>query len=278
MDAPSIELELRRALAQGDRRRAASLLVEHYAADVLACCRAMLRDRTLAEDLAQDTFGRAIAGLAEFRGESSPRTWLLSIARNGCLDVMRRRRASPIDEAEAEPDEHAAPAPAAIDQLLRREDVERALAPLGETERALVVLHYGHGVGYVELAQAFALREGAVRMRMSRAVDKMREALAEPETYETFAAARPALGAPAAAAVPPRIPEAPAAPSRARAVWPFGGSKPPVPAAPPVPVVPRAPVPASPRAAAAITAPASLLRELVSPALHARLTALVATA
>src|SRR5262249_5111692 len=118
-------------------------MVEHYAADVLACCRAMLRDRTLAEDLAQGTFGRAIAALPPCRGESSPRTWLLSIARNGCLDFLRRRQASPIDEGDAEPDAHAAPAPAVIDQLVGRQDVERALGPLGETERALVVLHYG---------------------------------------------------------------------------------------------------------------------------------------
>lgn len=267
MDAPSIELELRQALARDDRKRAAHLLVEHYAADVLAVCRAMLRDRTLAEDLAQDTFGRAIAGLAEFRGESSPRTWLLSIARNGCLDVMRRRRASPIDEDDAEPDEHAAPAPAAIDQLLRREDIERALTPLGETERALVVLHYGHGVGYVELAQAFALGEGAVRMRMSRAVDKMRAALTEPRPAGRF---RSGLGAPAPAAQPPPV----AAPKRA-ALWPFGAAKP-APQAPASPPIPRAA--AAPEMPMQAATPAPMLRELVSPELHARLSALVAAA
>lgn len=214
MDAPSIELALRHSLERGDRRATATLLVTHYGDDVFAVCRAMLRDRALAEDLAQETFGRAFAQLATFRGESSLRTWLLSIARNACLDVLRRRRASPIDEGELEPDEHAAAAPAAIDQLVGRQDVERALAPLSENERAMVVLHYGHGVGYPELAQAFALREGSVRMRMSRAVEKMRAALAEPSLgarLGTMAAPAPMAAAPAPARARAAIPSAPGA-------------------------------------------------------------------
>ena len=240
MDAPSIELELRQALARNDRRRAAHLLVEHYAGDVLACCRAMVRDRTLAEDLAQDTFSRAIAGLAAFRGESSPRTWLLSIARNGCLDFLRRRRASPIDEGDAEPDAHATAAPAVIDQLVSRQNAEIALAPLGETERALVVLHYGHGVGYAELAEAFSLREGAVRMRMSRAVEKMKSALAASGPLGARSAVPRAVGL---GAPPPT--------ARARAA---------------------APAPQAPRT------PTSPLREAASPSLRARLDALVLAA
>lgn len=204
MDAPSIDLQLKTALSAGDRRRAAGLLVEHYADDVFAVCRAMLRDRTLAEDLAQETFTRAIAALATFRGESSPRTWLLSIARNGCLDVLRSRRASPVDDFDHEPDAHLADAPAAIDLLVRRDDVERALAPLSETERALVVLHYGHGVGYAELADSFQLREGALRMRMSRAVDKMRSALAQSDALMAGSLASPALAPRAAASAAPQ--------------------------------------------------------------------------
>ncbi|MFO0686120.1 MAG: sigma-70 family RNA polymerase sigma factor [Sandaracinus sp.] len=295
MDAPSIDLALRHALGSGDTKLAARLLVEHYADDVYATCRAMLRDRTLAEDLAQETFGRAIVALATFRGESSPRTWLLSIARNGCLDVLRRRNASPIDDtSEAEPDAHAASVPLALDTMMSREDLERALAPLGETERAIVVLHFGHGVGYPELAQAFSLKEGAVRMRMSRAVEKMRAALAAPEVAHevSFAAPRRAVPqAPAAAPapyVPPPSGAAPPAPASAgappaqdappkRGWWPFGRER--VPSGGP-PSVPQAPA-ARARASAApsiVTRPASPLRDSAPDTLRARLLALVASA
>ena len=96
---------------------------------------------------------------------------------------------------------------------MSRQNAEVALAPWGETERALVVLHCGHGVGYAELAEAFSLREGAVRMRMSRAVEKTKDALMASDGVlaEESAPSRRGFGAPPAAARAP-------APARARAI------------------------------------------------------------
>jgi RNA polymerase sigma-70 factor (ECF subfamily) len=178
--APTPSAELARLIARGDRRRAAALLVHEHAPAVFALCRAMVRDARLAEDLSQDAFARAFGALDGFRAEASPRTWLLAIARNRCIDhLLRARRAPWADGDDGEPDDHAADEPPPFDLLSRREDAERAMAVLGESERALVVLHFGHGVGYPELADSFGLRQGAVRMRISRALAKMREALRE---------------------------------------------------------------------------------------------------
>lgn len=178
MDAPNLDLELDRLIRAGDRRRAAALLVEHLASDVYALCRAMVRDATLAEDLSQDAFGRALASLDTFRGESSARTWVLRIARNRCLDHLRAARRAPLDGGGHDVDAHASDAPPVLDVLVGHEDARRALDALGENERALVVLHLAQGVGYPELADAFGLKEGAVRMRVSRALARMREAIA----------------------------------------------------------------------------------------------------
>jgi len=172
-------------------------LVRMYAADVFALCRAMVRDTQLAEDLAQDTFARAFAALAGYRAEASPRTWLLKIARNACLDHIARVKRAPWGrDPDPDPDDHVMEQPAPYDLLANRDDAERAMGVLGETERALVVLHYGHGVGYPELADSFGLAQGAVRMRMSRALAKMRGALAVVEEAE--AAMDMARSAPAA--------------------------------------------------------------------------------
>ena len=178
--------ELTQLIAHGDRRRAASLLVRDHAPAVLALCRAMVRDPRLAEDLSQDAFARAFGALDGFRGEASPRTWLLRIARNRCLDHLDHARRAPwgAGEPNTEPDGHAADVPPPYDLLARREDAARAMAALAEPERALVVLHFGHGVGYSELADAFGLREGAVRMRISRALARMRAALAPDRAAE----------------------------------------------------------------------------------------------
>ncbi|HWO26956.1 MAG TPA: sigma-70 family RNA polymerase sigma factor [Kofleriaceae bacterium] len=176
--AAATHAELARLIARGDRRRAASLLVRDHAPAVLSLCRAMVRDPRLAEDLSQDAFTRAFGALDGFRGEASPRTWLLRIARNRCLDHLDHARRAPwADHADPEPDDHAADEPPPYDLLARREDAEQAMSVLGESERALVVLHFGHGVGYPELADSFGLREGAVRMRISRALARMRGAL-----------------------------------------------------------------------------------------------------
>lgn len=243
MDALSIDHQVAQALAQGDVRRAAQLLVLHHADAVYATCRALLRDATLAEDLSQEAFVRAIAALPTFRGDAQSRTWLLSIARNLCLDHLRRQK-GPIDErVELDVEGHESETPPPFDLLVRRGDVERGLSVLSETERAIVVLHHAHGVSYAELAGSFNLAEGTVRMRMSRALTKMRDAVEPPITA--------ALGAPLApreleldeAATTPRKSEGIFERLRRAAV---GPPKQPAPAAPP----PAAPVPRAPGAAA----------------------------
>lgn len=185
--APATHTELAHLISCGDRRRAAALLVRDHAPAVFSLCRAMVRDDLLAEDLSQDVFARAFGALEGFRGEASPRTWLLRIARNRCLDHLERARRAPWGSAGGpgaggtssggDPDDYPADDDPPHDLLARREDAERAMAVLAENERALVVLHFGHGVGYPELADSFGLREGAVRMRISRALGRMRAAL-----------------------------------------------------------------------------------------------------
>src|ERR1700722_9197185 len=103
-------------IERGELRRAASSLVVAYGSDVLSTCIAMVRDRAAAEDVTQEVFGDAVRALATFRGESSPRTWLLSIARNRCIDYLRARKRDPwgraggaggaLDEREADPGAH----------------------------------------------------------------------------------------------------------------------------------------------------------------------------
>jgi RNA polymerase sigma-70 factor (ECF subfamily) len=220
MDAPNIELQVANALAAGDHRGAATMLVRLYASDVYALCRAMVRDTTLAEDLSQDVFGRAFAALDGFRNESSIRTWLLRIARNRCLDHIAQTKRDPFDaHDDNDIDDHPAPVQLAPEILANREDAQRALGAVTESERALVVLHFGHGVGYPELAEAFGLKEGTLRMRISRAVAKMREAIAPEGVPPAAPLAAPFIvpRSPLAAPVPSSAYKAPVVGSASRA-------------------------------------------------------------
>lgn len=173
--------ELAAYLQAGDLRGAGTWLVERHAHEVVGLCRAMVHDAHLAEDLAQEVFGRAFTGLSGFRGEASPRTWLLTIARNRCIDHLRAAQRDPWRGAPADtgddPDLHPDDRPLAHDLIARRAEVASALRQLTEGERALVVLRFRHGLEYGELALVFGLKEGTVRMRMSRALSRMRRAL-----------------------------------------------------------------------------------------------------
>jgi|GEM_PF-571337 len=245
-------------LDAGDVRGAAAWLVRGYSRDVYQLCASFSRES--AEDLAQDVFGKAFANLAGFRRDASPRTWLLRIARNHCVDHVRAaRRDLREPSGEAEPDDYtdeSAALPA--DLLSRRGEVEQALAELSDSDRALVVLRFRNGFGYDELADVFGVRQGTVRMRLSRALGRMRSALVEPpvaaaaelaavasldadadSTAETFGGApagelRPgaAMPAPVAAA---SLPPAPEPPSRSAGLLSRFRKRPrpPMPAAPP---------------------------------------------
>ncbi len=277
MDAPpDRDTAILRHVMEGDVRAAGTLLVHGHADEVYAMCRAMLRDGTLAEDVSQDVFVRAFKALPAFRGEASVRTWILRITRNRCIDELRARKREPRDEPD-EPDAQPAPEPSIADLVERRQDVRAGLEALGETERALVVLRFGHGLGYPELADAFDLAQGAVRMRLSRAVAKMRAAIEAPAAMSEAAFD---LGAPA-----PRSMGAPEAPARRRRGWlPWrrqetadeaAGPPParPAPAAPGAPPPPAA-APARASIAAAGGAPPSPFASPAPSGLRARLASL----
>lgn len=256
MDALAPGFELSTLVAAGDLRRAGEWLVARHARDVISLCRSMLRERELAEDVAQDVFAQAFTHLRGYRGEASPRTWLLAIARNRCIDQLRRSQREPWDDAGegGEPDEHADDAPLPAELLVRRDDVDAALSELAEGERALIVLRFRLGLEYPELALVFGLREGTVRMRLSRALAKMRDRLELRDqvvgapSYELDEAVMPAARGRAAGSaahlLPPPAPAAFASPEEAAgsdaptgAPVPLAGAPLPPTGAPPPPIM-----------------------------------------
>jgi RNA polymerase sigma-70 factor (ECF subfamily) len=212
-------------VARGDLRRAGAWLVYRFSDEVFGLCAAMVRDRSAAEDLAQDVFGQAFASLGRLRGEASARTWILTIARNHCIDHLRALDRDPWRGADpdGEPDAQPVDAPLPADLLADRAAVEDALAALAEGERALVMLRFRHGLEYAELAAALGLREGAVRVSLSRALAKMRQQLlatAAPAASTTRARTPPSAAAPRGASSAEQSPASPA-PSARRASGPL---------------------------------------------------------
>jgi len=68
-------------------------LYARYGGSVYGRCLYLLKERSRAEDAMQDVFAKALGNGAAFRGESSPLTWLMTIATNHCLNLIRAERA-----------------------------------------------------------------------------------------------------------------------------------------------------------------------------------------
>jgi len=225
------------ALRAGNLQFAGDWLVRSFTSEVFGLCQAIVRDRTTAEDLSQEIFANAFASLAGFRQEASARTWLLAIARNRCIDHLRSLQRSADFDRDSDPEEFAEETALPLSILARRTEIEQALEDLTEMERGLIVLRFRNGLAYEELARAFGLKPGTVRMRVSRALNKMRGTL--ESTVPKAERSRRKEAPPSQAAMP--APAAPSAPARSSTRARVPASSPPSPRAPQRRAAPPAP-------------------------------------
>jgi RNA polymerase sigma-70 factor, ECF subfamily len=162
---------------QAGDERAATLLVERHAPTVARFV-ASLGVRDEADEVVQDTFVRAFGSLDAFRGESTLRTWLLTIARRLVLD--RRRAGRRQGAAVALDESDAATGYDALDGVVADETaqrLERALGRLTPTQREVFLLRVNEGLSYREIAAVAATTEGAARVHYHNAMRTVKELL-----------------------------------------------------------------------------------------------------
>jgi RNA polymerase sigma-70 factor (ECF subfamily) len=162
----------------GDER-AATLIVERHAA-ALARFVASQGERSETEDVVQDTFVRAFGSLEGFRGESSLRTWLFTIARNLLRDRARARRGE--GRAVAIEEEHAVTEHDALDRAVADETEARLIAAsarLTPMQREVFALRVTEGMSYREIAAIVGSTEGAARVHYHNAMRAIKEFLDE---------------------------------------------------------------------------------------------------
>ena len=142
-------------------------LVARYQDVVCAVSYSSTGDRSLSEDVAQDTFVAAWRQLDRVREPGRLRPWLCGIARNLGRKARRKtRREEPIDA-----DAHAAAGASPFDELARA-DAERivrdALARVPDTYREVLVLYYRDSQSIRDVAETLGISEAAVMQRLSR--------------------------------------------------------------------------------------------------------------
>jgi len=133
----------------------------------------------LAEELTQETFLRALTGLAGLRGEGAAATWLFRIARNVYLQSLRRPAATriPTDDLLAIPDAGRSGDP--VGQYSAHEQrtlIGLALAQLPEKQRSILLLRDAEGLSYAEIAEVLELTLATVKITLFRARQAFRAA------------------------------------------------------------------------------------------------------
>jgi RNA polymerase sigma-70 factor, ECF subfamily len=164
---------------KGGDQRAATLLVERHAGAV-ARFASSVGAKGDVHDVVQDTFVRAFASLDSFRGESSLRTWLFTIARRLLLDLRRseRRRGEQVEVQEHD----ASTEYDSLDSVVAEETRKRmhmAVAKLSKTQREVFMLRVTEGLSYKEIADVAGTTEGAARVHYHNAMRAIKEFLHE---------------------------------------------------------------------------------------------------
>jgi RNA polymerase sigma-70 factor, ECF subfamily len=160
-------------------------LVRRHQGPLYNFCLRMLGQSEDAADVAQETFVQLYSHLARLDEREPIAPWLFRVARNRCIDLIRRRRTVPLGMPDDSDERMSAvdvaddePLP---DELAERADLQRllaqAIATLPPAYAEVVSLRYAGERSFAEIAQILDCDEGAARVRFHRAKALLRRQL-----------------------------------------------------------------------------------------------------
>lgn len=166
---------------QGDQH-AYARLYDQYAPGLYRLCYGIVLNKQDAEDVVQESFVYAFKNLHRYDAERAAfKTWLYTIAVSRCRNTYRRKRLPTVDLSQiltlqipSSPDETPEAA------LARRESIEgiqRALAQISPKLREAIVLRYGHGLTYREIADIMECPQKTAESRVRLAHNKLKDVL-----------------------------------------------------------------------------------------------------
>jgi RNA polymerase sigma-70 factor (ECF subfamily) len=162
------------AAAAGDEIAFRRIIAEHHE-DMRRVCLAVAGDHAIADDAVQAAWSVAWRKLGTVHGAAQLRPWLVSVAVIEAKQLLRkRRRRSEMEDVSAASDQAGGVDPATG---IGSVDLRNALRRLDPEDRALLAMRYGAGFNANELAFAMGKQPPAVRQRLKRLVDRLREDL-----------------------------------------------------------------------------------------------------
>ncbi len=183
MEGQDLESVIERARARD--AEALGEIYRRYVRRVFGLCRYMLDSRENAEDATSEVFLKLQRAIDGYDGSIPFPSWLLRVAGNQCIDVLRRRKRGRQVIAEGEEEaavvEAASPGPSPLGAVLGQEEraqVRDAIARLPENYRLPLVLRYYSELSYDEIAQQLGLQRNYVAALIFRAKQELRRKLA----------------------------------------------------------------------------------------------------
>jgi RNA polymerase sigma-70 factor (ECF subfamily) len=166
-------------------------LVRRYQRPVFSLIYRMVRDRELAEDLAQETFVKVLNALERYRPEFKFSSWVFKIANNQAIDHLRKKEldtlsleggpdATTADRIEATALQIGDTTESPLEELVARElgsAIEHAISRLRPEYQSCIVLRHVEGRPYEEIAKMLELPLGTVKTYIHRARAELREFL-----------------------------------------------------------------------------------------------------
>ena len=150
---------LARKVQKGDRQ-AFEVLLARYERPIFSFTCHFFQDRALSEDLTQETFLRAYRFIGSFRPREKFSSWLFSIAKNLCIDELRRRqKGMTVDIDAVDPDALVSDSPAGNNPLVasvmvqQGEILRKAVSRLPEKYRTSIILFYFNELSYEEISE-----------------------------------------------------------------------------------------------------------------------------
>ena len=166
------DIALMELIRRGDEKAFELLVSRHQRSVYNLACR-FLNDDADAEDITQETFVRIFRAAGTYSPEAKFTTWLYTIVKNLCFNVLRKRRSVQIVSVEEEmlpeiPAETRDPAEI-IDGKRLRSKVLAAVHALPDNMRIAILLHKFQGLEYHEIAEILDCTVNAVKLRVHRA-------------------------------------------------------------------------------------------------------------
>jgi RNA polymerase sigma-70 factor, ECF subfamily len=182
---------------QSGDRAAFTFLVKRHQGTLFNFALRHLRTQPGAEEVVQDAFVRVVQNAADFKHEARFSTWLYTIARNLCIDQLRKRalrRHPSLDESKRSEDsegptlgEQTADSRANVERAAVsgeiRERVLAAVDELPEEQREVFLMREVSNLPFKEIAEIVGVPENTVKSRMRYALERLQAALSEFEEY-----------------------------------------------------------------------------------------------